>query len=514
MKRIHPAHLRRAAALLRFIDEEKGGAEVVVRGRSLGAWKCLKPLVHADAGGIRMVLRTPTGNRSFKVSGVRMTTSGAELLLVRRGRHSERSLDILWREEQGGDRGRESTETALCSIVSWMRSEYAGCRILSFSRTTDRTDSLSGAFHRIRAGDAHGDHLILAAGQDSSAAIPFVSALTQALLWITHLRKKGGLSQTPRAHIVVPPEYAGVMQHRAALLDRAAIETAVWQYEDLPGETLAVRKAPLPAPPQENREFRWPVLGPFRWTSRLAQIIDLAPAQIKRYPRFQEYDSLRLCGLEFATARGDARDVISFGVGDERLDLDDDNFDQLRKLVEAILYFRRADCPDPHHPYYRLQAERWLEALILENVPDIFPELMPESVYSQIPVYLGKDPGRVDILGADKRGTLVVLELKVSPDPDLPLQALDYWGRVVRHSEEGDFLRRGYFSGIRLSGEPPKIYLVSPIFSAHDSIERIVRFFMPRLEIWKVLINEDWRCGVKVLRRTRLRCGDEASGAG
>jgi hypothetical protein len=241
----------------------------------------------------------------------------------------------------------------------------------------------------------------------------------------------------------------------------------------------------------------------------LARVLDLAPGYIKRYPRFQEYDSLRLWGLEFAIARGETRDCISFGVGPDKTDLNADNFESLRALVEGILYYRRADSPDPYHPFYRLQAERWLESLILEDVPNLFPELVPASVYPQIPVYLGKDPGRVDILGADREGTLVILELKVAPDPDLPIQALDYWGRVVRHNADGDFRRRGYFSGICLNASRPRIYLVSPVFSFHDSTEQVVRFFNPGVEVWKIAINEDWRSGVKILRRTQLGCGDQ-----
>lgn len=205
---------------------------------------------------------------------------------------------------------------------------------------------------------------------------------------------------------------------------------------------------------------------------------------------------------------GPERDRVCFGVGTQRTDLTEDNFPTLSSLVDEILYFRRPDSPDIRHPYYRLQAERWLEALVLEDVAQLFPEMAPESVYSQIPVYLGKDPGRIDILGADRSGTLIVIELKVAPDSDLPLQALDYWGRVIQHNDNGDFEHRGYFSEVRLNRNRPRIYLVSPVFSFHDTTENLLRFLDPELEVWKVSINEDWRTGVKVVRRLRYRCGE------
>jgi hypothetical protein len=306
-------------------------------------------------------------------------------------------------------------------------------------------------------------------------------------------------------HLVVPPEFTDLLQHRAGLVDPGKVDIRVWQMNPAPDGGITMRHADPPVPAVENRDFRWPILGPFHWNAGLARVLDLAPANIRRYPRFQDYDSLRLRGLEFARAEGDERDRISFGVGSSMVELVENNFESLRALVESILYYRRSDSPNPEHPFYRLQAERWLESLILEDIPHLFPELIPESVYPQIPVYLGKDPGRVDILGADREGTLVILELKIAQDPDLPLQALDYWGRVMKHSEDGDFRRRGYFSGIHLSGRPPRVYLVSPVFSFHNSTEQIVGFFDSCVEVWKIAINEDWRSGVKVLRRNRVR---------
>ena len=198
---------------------------------------------------------------------------------------------------------------------------------------------------------------------------------------------------------------------------------------------------------------------------------------------------------------GSERDRICFGVGSSRTELTPDNFDALKALILEILYYRRADSPDTQHPYYRLQAERWLEALILEDIPRLFPEMAPESVYSQIPVYLGRNPGRIDILGANHQGRLVVMELKVAADPDLPVQALDYWGRVVEHNRNGDFERRGYFSEVRLNRSHPLIYLIAPVFSFHDTTELLLGYLDPDMEITKISINEDWRCGVKIVRR-------------
>jgi len=503
-----PAHLRRSADLLRFIDNEKSEAEVVWRGRSLGTWAGLRPTHSLDARGIRLLLRTGSGNLSFVASSVHRTPTGADILPARAPGSAGRPIRLLWSQPDADPGADVSSEDLREHLISWVRQLLPGGRILSVGSRADRANTLSGSFFRIHVRTPGRDSLIIAARRSSPSGQSNDSSLTQALLWDAFLQKRGRLSGTTRIHLLVPGECAPILQHRSALLNPARTPAEVWQYDSSESEHLLVRRAPAPEPPRENREFRWPALGPFQWSADLARVLDLAPSQIKRYPRFREYDSLRLWGLEFATARGEKRDSIDFGIGPDKMELNENNFEGLRTMVEQILYFRRPDGPDPRHPYYRLQAERWLEALILEDSPRLFPELIPESVYPQIPVYLGKDPGRVDILGADKEGTLVILELKVSPDPDLPIQALDYWGRVVRHNQAGDFPRRGYFSGIRLNRRAPKVYLVSPVFSFHDSTERLLGFFDRDLEVWKVSINEDWRCGVRILRRTRLRCGE------
>ena len=100
------------------------------------------------------------------------------------------------------------------------------------------------------------------------------------------------------------------------------------------------------------------------------------------------------------------------------------------------------------------------------------------------------------------------MELKVTQDPELPLQALDYWGRVIQHNLNGDFERRGYFSGITLDRRPPRIYLVAPVFSFHDTTEMLLSYLREGIEVWKIALNEDWRSGVKIQNRTRLRCNE------
>jgi hypothetical protein len=413
-------------------------------------------------------------------------------------------IEIVWRTDEPRS---DIDRSRLRSIAGqWIRQRLPQARLLLAVQHPDRAHSLSGSYLRLHLLSGGRNCLVLVSADNEPDRIP--PLLTCALLWQTLLARTVPLAMIPTIYLLMPFRQSAIVYHRCRFLNRAKTNTEIWEYHNSSFKGYIFKKPKPPAPPMEDRDFRWPILGPFRWSGVLARVIELAPDLVRRYPRFVDYDSLRLRGLEFARVMGEDRDRLSFGIGPQRTDLAEDNFCQLRALVEEILYYRRADSPFTHHRYYRMQAERWLECLILENVSHLFPELHAEAIYSQIPVYLATDPGRVDILGVDKDGTLVIMELKVVEDPELPLQAVDYWGRVVTHCRRGDFERRGYFSGISLSRRPPRIYLVAPVFGFHDSTEVLLEFLKSGLEVWKIGINEDWRSGVKVLHRTCQRCGD------
>ncbi len=472
------------------------------RSNDIGSWKSVNPRWSVYGERIRFRFRSLDRDLNLWIASIKPKPWGINIFLSSPGRPIPEALEVAWQESVPyliAD-SRQFWDM----VRRWLSSRVPGYRVVRATRRPDLAKGLSGAFLRVVFRHKGKGCLLIAADDNTGEQIHL--AVSQALLWLSALAARRNLKPVPTIYILVPAESSAALIHRCQYLNRTRVRAEVWEYSKESGGEQAIRRVMAAPAPEENRDYRWPVLGPFRWSSQLEQVLNLAPHMIRRYPRFQDYDSLRLFGLEFAQVMGPERDRICFGVGSLRTELTESNFDALRSLVAEILFYRRADSPDTRHPYYRLQAERWLEALILEDVPRLFPELAPESVYSQIPVYLGKDPGRIDILGADRHGTLVVMELKVSADPDLPVQALDYWGRVIQHSKNGDFERRGYFSEIRLNRQKPKIYLVSPVFSFHDSTESVLRYLDPDLDVWKIAINDDWRCGVRIMRRIQYRC--------
>jgi hypothetical protein len=120
-----------------------------------------------------------------------------------------------------------------------------------------------------------------------------------------------------------------------------------------------------------------------------------------------------------------------------------------------------------------------------------------------VPAVAGADRGIIDLLGVEASGRLVVLELKASQDPHLPLQGLDYWMRVKWHLERDEFRRRGYFRGIELRPDPPRLVLVSPVFEFHPTTETILRYFSTQVEVERVGLGMEWRHGLQVVFRAR-----------
>ena len=107
------------------------------------------------------------------------------------------------------------------------------------------------------------------------------------------------------------------------------------------------------------------------------------------------------------------------------------------------------------------------------------------------------------MLGIDHTGRLVVIELKASADPQLPFQALDYWLRVRKHLEAGDFEALGYFAGRTIRRDAPRIVLVAPALEFHSTTETVLSYLAPQIELIRIGLASGWRRQLKVMFRLR-----------
>ncbi|HET7441557.1 MAG TPA: hypothetical protein VFJ47_09665, partial [Terriglobales bacterium] len=219
--------------------------------------------------------------------------------------------------------------------------------------------------------------------------------------------------------------------------------------------------------------------------------------------------AFRWRGLEFARARV-AHDPesfrsgqeIVFGVGAEERVLCAENAERFAELVRRAALIRDPAGPR-EHPLWRLHPERWLEALVIEDVSGIDERLESGSMYSQVPAFSASDRAMIDVLTTTREGRLAVVELKADEDIHLPLQGLDYWSRVEWHHARGEFQRFGYFPGRELSAEAPLLFLVAPALHVHPATDTLLRYISTEIEWTVVGIHEKWREGVEVIFRKR-----------
>ena len=207
---------------------------------------------------------------------------------------------------------------------------------------------------------------------------------------------------------------------------------------------------------------------------------------------------LRFRGLAFA--RWDDGRVF-FGCPDAREELEASSFPALKSLLQQLENYRHPLATETRHAYYRAQPERWLEALVREDVTRVDAALDSRFVYSQVFAHAGGEHGILDLLTVTRAGRLAILELKASEHIHLPLQAAGYWLRIRHHLEQRDFARYGYFPGIELQAAPPLVYLVAPALRFHPSTDTLLRFLSPDLESIRVGLVESWRRGLRVVMR-------------
>jgi hypothetical protein len=157
--------------------------------------------------------------------------------------------------------------------------------------------------------------------------------------------------------------------------------------------------------------------------------------------------------------------------------------------------------PLHEQPLYSRQPEAWLESQVRSNLERICATLLPRPVYGQVPQFAGGERGVLDILAADLYGRLAIVEVKASQDIHLPLQALDYWMRVKWHLERGEFSGRGYFPGIELRAEPPRLLLVAPALDYHPSNETVLGFFQRDIQVERIGVGIEWRQELRIMFR-------------
>jgi hypothetical protein len=371
--------------------------------------------------------------------------------------------------------------------------QFPSWRIAELSTEADLHHSLSPSYPRALLRKGGSALAAIGAAEDS---LDVDGALTFGLIWLDYLRQRETRLPVQGLAIFVPEGKEATTCHRIRHLDPSAVACAVFvHFADGSEEPIDPRdytnfdtriescRQPLAASPTQLLD----------WVERLTEIED-----VERRDHADGAVSLAVHGLEFARAEGGR---ISFGIDHKHEASTEAQLAEIEALARGLAE-RRSAGQDHVHPLYARHPEAWLESQVRRNIERVDAALLPHPLYGQVPQFAAGERGMLDILAADRCGRLVIVEVKASQDIHLPLQALDYWMRVKWHLERGEFSGRGYFPGLELRADRPRLLLVAPALDFHPSNETVLRFFSRAVEVERIGVGIEWRQELRVMFRS------------
>ncbi len=379
---------------------------------------------------------------------------------------------------------RGSREILREQLRRWLARQYPTWRMAEITCGADLEHTLSPSYARA----------LIVRGENSWAALAAPpagvdAALTFGLIWLAYLR---GREQT-RVQGLILFLPTGSETNTLLRLRQLNVRAELYRYDGDGKEeaidpedhgNLMTRIEPWYQPPPV------PTNEAETWLHQLSLHPDVQT--VRALPGVV---SLRVCGLEFARY---ANGELHAGVDRKRKAR---SLAQVESLAREIAAIRNADAPHPGHPWLMRNPEAWLESSLRGRLRVLAADLIEEPVYGQVPAFAGEDRGILDLLAVDRTGRLCVIELKASEDPQLPLQALDYWMRVAHHAERGDFAPQGYFRGLPLLPQRPRLFLVAPALQFHPSSETVLSFFSPNVEVQRIGLGVEWQKNPQVVLR-------------
>ncbi|HXR09335.1 MAG TPA: hypothetical protein VN792_01100 [Candidatus Acidoferrales bacterium] len=367
----------------------------------------------------------------------------------------------------------------------------------SLATSADLHHSISGSYTRglVRRGSEA--YAVLAASPNEDGST-IDGILTFGLIWLQHTRDRARKYSVHGLRLFLPHRSSSITAHRMGAL-ASPHEVELYEYDPLYWRVRRIARSNagnLATSIVARRKIEQAVAAAMPLAERIRRL-DPEAIRLGVAPATREV-TLRFRGLEFARWRLGA---MWYGLGDRQDPLTPDKWPALEALVRQLETHRHPLASDTKHRLYRGQPERWLETMVAADPARIDARLDPRHIYAQVPAFSSGDRGIIDLLGVARDGRLAVLELKASEDIQLVMQAVDYWLRVRFHHDQDDFRRYGYFPEVRLNAKPPLLFLVAPGFRFHPSIDIVLRYLSPEIEIARIALAENWRRGLRVMFR-------------
>lgn len=235
--------------------------------------------------------------------------------------------------------------------------------------------------------------------------------------------------------------------------------------------------------------------------SRTAQeIIKLAPDEID-VMFGKNGETLRFLGLPFVRIRKSLRvEKVWFGIEKNKRLLNEKNLVDFEKLLDDLKIYRRFDSPNKRHIFYRWAPEAWLEAILQRNIKLLDANLILSPLYNQFRTARDK----IDLLALRNDGRLIIIELKVAPDHEMPFQAIDYWRKIELGRRKGILNEARLFEDKKISDAPALIYLVAPALCFHRDFPFLANTITDEIGIYRFELNHDWRENLNVVSRLNV----------
>jgi hypothetical protein len=419
------------------------------------------------------------------VTRIDETSAGKLAMTIERFAKREGPLFLLdLGRRAGADMGRRSRRLVFRERFRlFLRRQFPEWKLVELTAEANLEYSLSPAFTRayLRYGQ-HGWAAIACPPESDAAAV-----LSFALIWLDYLRAREEKVVIEGLAIWVPLGAERPAALRLLCLNPEAVRFELFAYTEddhLVGVdprdygNLDTRLEPCRRPDPN-------LLDGWRDLAGLPGV-EVAAKHDGRL-------SLRVRGLEFA----------EFNAGELRFGLSERRVAQPhhRREVEQLVAEVDRARSDREHPLYRQFPEAWLESQVRADIQSIDASLQRSPVYGQVPAFTGGERAVLDLLAVDATGRLAVIELKASADLHLPLQAIDYWIRVKWHLDRGEFPAFGYFPGVELRPDPPRLLLVSPALDFHPTTELILGYFSPAIDVERIGVGVEWRKGLHAMFR-------------
>jgi hypothetical protein len=331
------------------------------------------------------------------------------------------------------------------------------------------------------------------------------------LLWFQRLQQTPKRPSIQRLLLVVERQILEAARQRQVLL-RASFRERIELFEinDDWSEVAPVKRFERKHL-WRKRLTRFPPVTEPQPSERVSDTLAYAPAAIDVVAS-RHGQTLRYHGLPFARLRRVMeQDRIWFGIdGSRRRQLDPFHQQDWAKLFNDLETYRTERCRDRRHWFFRAAGEAWLESILRRNIMKLDPGLIIAPLHAQFRTSPGGNFGSkggarpIDLLALRHDGRLVVIELKVNEDREHVFQGVDYWRRVEAHRRRGHISAAKLFGDREISDESPLVYLVAPTLHFHPSFRALAKTIAPDIEIYRFDINENWRSGVRVVRRERV----------